>query len=59
MLSMCSRVGIWLCEATGPIQWGVDKGQPLVTGSQSLASHAGYSRGAENRMGAGGGGEVM
>ena len=31
---------------------GVDKGQPLVPGSQSLASHAGHGRGAENRIGA-------
>ena len=31
---------------------GVDKEQPPVSGSQSLASHAGYSRGAENRIGA-------
>ena len=45
-------VGIWLCEATDPTWQGVDKGQPPVTGSQSLASHAGYSRGAENRLGA-------
>jgi hypothetical protein len=30
---------------------GLDKGQPLVPGSQSLASHAGYGRGAENRIG--------
>jgi hypothetical protein len=29
----------------------VDKGQPLVPGSQPLASHAGYSGGAENRIG--------
>ena len=54
ILSMQPRVGIWLCEATNPTQWGVDKGQPLVPGSQSLASHAGYSRGAENRIGAAG-----
>ncbi|KRY62083.1 hypothetical protein T4D_3392 [Trichinella pseudospiralis] len=26
-------------------------GAALVPGSQSLASHAGYSRGAENRIG--------
>ena len=45
-------VGIWLCEATDPTWQGVDKGQPLVPGSQSLASHAGYGRGAENKIGA-------
>jgi hypothetical protein len=44
-------MGIWLCEATDPIWQGVDKGQPLVPGSQSLASHAGYGRGAEKRIG--------
>ena len=42
-------VGIWLCEAAGG--WGVDKGQLPVPGSQTLASHAGYGRGAENRIG--------
>ena len=31
---------------------GVDKGQLLVPGSQSLAFHAGYGREAENRIGA-------
>ena len=30
----------------------VDKGQPPVPGSQSPASHAGYRRRAENRIGA-------
>jgi hypothetical protein len=30
----------------------VDKGLPLVPGSQSPASHTGYSGGAENRIGA-------
>jgi hypothetical protein len=45
MLSTRPWVGIWLCEAQ-------DKGQPLVPGSQSLASHAGYGRGAKNRIGA-------
>jgi hypothetical protein len=49
MLSMQPRVGIWLCEATDPTWQGVDKGQPLVPGSQSLASHAGYSRGYRKR----------
>ena len=44
------RVGIWLCEATDPTQSGVDKRQPPVPGSQSPASHAGYSGGAENRI---------
>jgi hypothetical protein len=44
-------MGIWLCEATDPTQRGVDKGQSPVPGSQSLASHDGYDRGAENRMG--------
>ena len=29
----------------------VDKGQPPVPGSQSLAYHAGYCRGDENRIG--------
>ena len=29
---------------------GVDKGQPPIPGSQSLASPAGYGRGAENRI---------
>jgi hypothetical protein len=37
-------VGIWLCEATDPTQWRVDKGQPPVPGSQSLVSHTGYGR---------------
>jgi hypothetical protein len=46
-------VGIWLCEAAGG--WGVDKGQLPVPGSQTLASHAGYGRGAENRIGDPGG----
>jgi hypothetical protein len=44
-------VGIWLCKATDTTRQGVDKGQPLVPGSQSLASYAGYGRGAENRIG--------
>jgi hypothetical protein len=43
---------IWLCEATDPTWRGVDKGQPLVPGSQFLASHTGYGREAENRIGA-------
>jgi hypothetical protein len=57
MLSTQSRVGIWLCEATEPTRQGVDQGQPLVPGSQSppgsrsLASHTGYSRGDEHRIG--------
>jgi hypothetical protein len=51
-ISMRPRVGIWLCEATDPTRWGLDRGQPPVPGSQSLASHAGYSREAENRIGA-------
>ena len=29
MLSMWPQMGIWLCEATDPTQWVVDKGQPL------------------------------
>jgi hypothetical protein len=40
---MQPQVGIWLCEA---------KGQLPVLGSQSQASHTGYSRGAESRIGA-------
>ena len=48
-LSTRPRVGIWLCEATDPTWQGVDKGQPLY---QSLASHTGCGRGAENRIGA-------
>jgi hypothetical protein len=44
-------MGIWLCKATDPTRWGVDKGQPPIPGSQSLASHTGYGRGAENRIG--------
>jgi hypothetical protein len=51
-LSMRRPVGIWLYEATDPTQPRVDKGQPLVPGTQSLASHNGYDRGAENRIGA-------
>ena len=51
-LSMRPRVGIWLFEATDPTWQVVDKGQPLVPGSQPPASHSGYSRGAENRIGA-------
>jgi hypothetical protein len=43
-------VGVWLCEATDPTWWVVDKGQPQVPGSQPPASHAGYCRGAENRQ---------
>ena len=35
-----------------PLGGGVDKGQPLVLGSQSPASHSGYGRGAENKIGA-------
>ena len=45
-------VGIWLYEATNPTQWGIDKRQPLIPGSQSPASHTGYSRGDENTIGA-------
>jgi hypothetical protein len=35
MLSTQSRVGIWLCEATGPHSTvrGVDKGQPPIPGA--------------------------
>ena len=47
-------VGIWLCEAGDPTRSWVDKGQPLVPGSQAPASHARYSKGAENRIGAAG-----
>ncbi|AXQ73441.1 hypothetical protein AWY89_10855 [Pasteurella multocida subsp. multocida] len=43
-----STMGIWLCESTDPTQQGVGKGQLLVPGSQSPASHTGYDRGAEN-----------
>jgi hypothetical protein len=50
-LSTRPRVGIWLCEATDPTWQGVDKGHPLVPGSQSPVSHAGYGRGGENRIG--------
>ena len=28
MLSKQPRVGVWLCEATDPTWWEVDKGQP-------------------------------
>jgi hypothetical protein len=42
-LSMWPQVGIWLCEATDPTWEWVDK---------SPASYAGYSGGAENRIGA-------
>ena len=52
MLSMWPRVSIWLCEATNTTWQGVDKEQPLVPGSQPPASHAGYGRVAENRIGA-------
>ena len=45
-------VGMWLCEATDPTQQWVNKGQPPVPDSQTLASHTGYSREAENRIGA-------
>ena len=31
-------VSIWLCEATDPTWWGVDKGQPLVPGAPGLHS---------------------
>jgi hypothetical protein len=51
MLSTLPQVGICLCEVTDPAQQGVDKGQSPVSDSQSLASHAGYSREAENRIG--------
>ena len=37
--------------ATDPTRRVVDKGQPQVLGSQSPASHAGYCRGAKNRIG--------
>jgi hypothetical protein len=40
-LCMQPREGIWLCKATDPTWWGVDKGQPLVPGFQSLVSHTG------------------
>jgi hypothetical protein len=50
-LSMRPQVGIWQCEATDPTRQGGRQGEPLVPGSQSLASHTGYSRGAENRIG--------
>lgn len=30
-------------------RWGVDKGQPKVSGSQPWASHAGYYRRVENK----------
>lgn len=49
-----ARVGIWLCEVIDPTRQGVDKGQAPVPGSQSLASHAGYGRGVEIRIGASG-----
>ena len=55
MLSTLPQVGICLCEVTDPAQQGVDKGQSPVSDSQSLASHAGYSGGAENRIEAPGG----
>ena len=42
----------WLCEGTVPIGQVVDKGQPQILGSQPPASHAGYGREAENRIGA-------
>jgi hypothetical protein len=45
-------VGIWLREATDPTWQGLDNGQPPVPGSQSLASHTGYDRVAENRIAA-------
>ena len=51
-LSTQPRLGIWLCEATEPTWCGVDKGQPPVPSSHSLAPHTGYSRGAESRIGA-------
>jgi hypothetical protein len=54
-LSTRPQVGIWLCEATDPTWQGVDKGQPPyqgIPGSQSPASHTGYGRGAESRIGA-------
>jgi hypothetical protein len=35
----------------GGVGVGVDKGQSPIPGSQSLASHVGYGRGAENRIG--------
>jgi hypothetical protein len=45
-------VGILLCEATDLTQWRVDKRLFPVPGSKSQASHAGYGRGTENRIGA-------
>lgn len=35
MLSTWPQVGSLLCEAIDPTQWGVDKGQSSITGSQS------------------------
>ena len=52
MLSTWSGVDIWLMKPLTPHGVGVDKEQSPVPGSQSPASHAGYSRGAENRIGA-------
>ena len=51
-LSTQPWVGIWLCKATDTTRQVVDKGQPQVPGSQSLASHIGYRGGVENRIGA-------
>ena len=50
-LSTHPWMGIWLCKTTEPTWCGVDKGQPSIPGSLFLASHAGYGRGAENRIG--------
>ena len=52
MLSTQPQLGIWLYEVTDPTRQGLNKGQPPVPGSQSLASNAGYGRGSENRIGA-------
>jgi hypothetical protein len=54
MLSTWPQVCIWLCQATDPTQRVVDMGQPQVPGSHSPASHTGYSREAENRIGVSG-----
>ena len=52
ILSTRPQVGIWPWEVTDPTRQVVDKGQSLVPGSQSLASHNRFGRGAENRIGA-------
>ena len=38
-ISTWPQVGIWLCEATDPTWWGVDKGQPPVLVSVSGIPH--------------------